>query len=681
MWGLCGAAILFLTGCGYQDDRADTVRVHLSVAQGIQKSLAPNTSPITDAALNITSPYFEPITQRVQVNDKDHNQEGNHFVRFAVDIPRINDITIQIALFDSSGIAIYRFKKVVDLSDRAPGEEISVVLTEIKPVEHTLTILMEGTGTGTVVQAQEIGTSQTTPKVCQTKDRLCSALLPAGTSIALKAISSKESVFVGWTGDCAGTTPLLSVMIRNKEFSCTATFNTTISTAPLLAPTGVSALVGNNQVTLSWSAVSEAAFYNVYMATVSGVTKTNYANLTGGMFHTQIAKNYYIHTSLTNGTQYFFIVTAVNAGGESPLSVEQSAIPQNTSTILSITSGNNHTCALIVGGTGKCWGNNWSGKLGDETLTNRSTPVAISGISAATTIAAGGNHTCARVESGRVQCWGYNGSGQLGNGTVEPALTPVAVSGITTATAIGTGGGYTCALLSGGTVQCWGKNSYGQIGNGTVDNALTPVAVSKITAATALSVGNNHACARIEGGTVKCWGEGGYGQLGNGITTHSSTPVTVTGINTAIAIAAGNDHACALLASGTVQCWGNNGWGQLGNGATTHASTPVAVIGTTAAKAIATGGYHTCALLAGGTAQCWGNNKGGQLGNGTTPDSSKPVEVTGMGTATALSGGYAHTCAILSGGTVQCWGLNLSGQLGNGTTTDSSVPATVIGLP
>ena len=64
-------------------------------------------------------------------------------------------------------------------------------------------------------------------------------------------------------------------------------------------PTGVTATAGSARVTLSWSTVSGATSYNIYMATQSGVTKTN--TLAGGMTHSNAA-NPYVHTGLTNGT-------------------------------------------------------------------------------------------------------------------------------------------------------------------------------------------------------------------------------------------------------------------------------------------------------------------------------------------------------------------------------------------
>ena len=76
------------------------------------------------------------------------------------------------------------------------------------------------------------------------------------------------------------------------------------------APTGVAADAEDGQATISWNAVSGATSYNIYWSTTSGVTKTNGTKITG-------ATSLYTHTGLTNGTTYYYVVTAVNSNGES----------------------------------------------------------------------------------------------------------------------------------------------------------------------------------------------------------------------------------------------------------------------------------------------------------------------------------------------------------------------------
>ena len=84
------------------------------------------------------------------------------------------------------------------------------------------------------------------------------------------------------------------------------------------APTGLTATAGNGQVTLSWTGVAGATSYNVKQGTASGGPYTTIASPT-----TPGA----VSGGLTNGTTYYYVVTAVNGNGESGSSVQASATP------------------------------------------------------------------------------------------------------------------------------------------------------------------------------------------------------------------------------------------------------------------------------------------------------------------------------------------------------------------
>jgi fibronectin type 3 domain-containing protein len=89
--------------------------------------------------------------------------------------------------------------------------------------------------------------------------------------------------------------------------------------APPAAPTGLTATPGNAQVSLAWTASGGATSYNVKRATVTGGPYTVVA--------TGVTAASFTDTGLVNGTTYFHVVSAVNAGGESANSNQTSATP------------------------------------------------------------------------------------------------------------------------------------------------------------------------------------------------------------------------------------------------------------------------------------------------------------------------------------------------------------------
>ncbi len=100
-----------------------------------------------------------------------------------------------------------------------------------------------------------------------------------------------------------------------------ATSGTVSGTASVNVATGISlSLITavNNQASLSWSGVSGATSYNVKRSTTNG---SGYTTIGSGNSTT------YLDQGLTNGTPYYYIVTAVNGTTESAPSNQVSATP------------------------------------------------------------------------------------------------------------------------------------------------------------------------------------------------------------------------------------------------------------------------------------------------------------------------------------------------------------------
>ena len=85
------------------------------------------------------------------------------------------------------------------------------------------------------------------------------------------------------------------------------------------APTIEEIYVENRELVITWSAVSNAVTYTLYWNTTGGVD-TSDGKISG------LLVPYYVHSGLSLFKTYSYAVTAVNAGGESGLSSEMSAL-------------------------------------------------------------------------------------------------------------------------------------------------------------------------------------------------------------------------------------------------------------------------------------------------------------------------------------------------------------------
>ncbi len=313
--------------------------------------------------------------------------------------------------------------------------------------------------------------------------------------------------------------------------------------------------------------------------------------------------------------------------------------------IIAVAAGNGHSMVLKSDGTVWTWGKNDKGQLGNGmNPTNSNIPIQVSGLTNIKAIAAGHNHSMALRTDGTLWIWGENGSGRLGDNTTTQRNTPVQVlKGVTTSTdaymqeviAISAGKEHSVALREDGRVYTWGKAENGMLGNGTTSgSSSTPVQVRNLTNVKAISTQGDHTLALLENGTVRAWGNNGNGRLGDGTTNHRSEPVTVTGLADVDKISAGNNFSSALKKDGTVWTWGDNGKGQVGDGSVTQKHTPVQVHkGSSESTSqylqdivyISAGNNYVLAVNKNHTVWAWGDNGNGRLGDGTLTNQSTPV--------------------------------------------------------
>ena len=124
-------------------------------------------------------------------------------------------------------------------------------------------------------------------------------------------------------GLAAGTTYSYTVKAVDSALntsSASASASDTTSAGIPSVPTGIAGSPANGQAWINWNAVSGATSYNLYWSTTSGVTKSNGTKIAG-------VSRPYAHSGRTNGTTYYYVVTAVNALGESAESAQISVTP------------------------------------------------------------------------------------------------------------------------------------------------------------------------------------------------------------------------------------------------------------------------------------------------------------------------------------------------------------------
>ncbi|TVY00333.1 hypothetical protein FPZ49_33150 [Paenibacillus cremeus] len=147
---------------------------------------------------------------------------------------------------------------------------------------------VNGSGYQTLTTVQAPGTSYT------------DASVTVGTPYYY-VVSATNDIGVGDDSSQASVTPAIVVVV-----------------APA-APTNLSASAGNAQVTITWRSVAGAASYKIKRSTTSGGP---YTEITSGVTGTS-----YKDTTVTNGTDYYYVVSTVNEGGESPNSSQAAAKP------------------------------------------------------------------------------------------------------------------------------------------------------------------------------------------------------------------------------------------------------------------------------------------------------------------------------------------------------------------
>ena len=367
---------------------------------------------------------------------------------------------------------------------------------------------------------------------------------------------------------------------------------------------------------------------------------------------------------LDNKAKEIFVkLTKKNGGTTGNEGEEQGKLKIRSQTV---SLGGNHSAVITEDGSLYLWGDNYYGKLGNETWYNSNIPIKI--MENVASVSLGRDHSAAITKEGSLYLWGNSYYGQLGNGTTNLSSTPIKI--MENVISVSLGWYHSAVITKDKDLYLWGRNEEKQLGNGTQKNSSFPIKVMENVAS--VSLGVYHSTAITKEGSLYLWGNNNSGQLGNGTKEDSSIPIKV--MENVVSVSLGNSHSAAITEGGNLYLWGDNYYAQLGNGIKRYSSTPIKIMGNVAN--ISLGAYHSAAIMENGNLYLWGDNRYGQLGDGTKKRSSTPIKI--MENVASVSLGWRHSAAITKQGDLYLWGFNDEGQLGNGTTQGSSTPIKIM---
>ena len=174
-----------------------------------------------------------------------------------------------------------------------------------------------------------------------------------------------------------------------------------------------------------------------------------------------------------------------------PVAWDETGLAGGEARFVQLTAGADFTCAKTAKGVVYCFGLNTNGRLGVGDTTLRWFPTSISrtNLDAAsegpiTQVFGFHESACALTSKNVAFCWGENSNGELGDNSTTQRTSPVAVDTTLLSypqfKALASNQSATCGIASDAKLYCWGADGAGQRGNGSTTGSTSRPPASSV---------------------------------------------------------------------------------------------------------------------------------------------------------------------------------------------------------